>query len=259
MTHLQKNICRKNIILFLAKLLTQLSFIFSIFSCSHNTDWRKADRSSMGIAPTPEQESEAIVHVYAARAVRWRGYFAVHSWVATKEKNADHYTTYHVVGFRVESRGTAVVVEKDIPDRRWYGAAPDLIQELKGEKAEAAIPKIKAAVENYPNASTYRVWPGPNSNTFVSYILRNVPELTVELPPHAIGKDWLNDGDFFAYTESGSGLQFSFFGLLGLSLGAAEGIEVNLLGLNFGIDVLRPALKLPLLGRVGFKDKPVWD
>ena len=236
-----------------------LTLVFVLVGCTHNTDWRKADRSGVGIAPLPEKESEAIVHVYAARAVRWRGYFAVHSWIATKEKNADHYITYHVVGFRLESRGTSVLIEKDVPDRRWYGAVPSLIQELKGAKAEAAIPKIKAAAETYPNAKIYRAWPGPNSNTFISHILRRVPELGVELPPHAIGKDWINEGDFFAYTESGTGVQFSIFALLGLSLGAAEGIELNLLGLNFGIDVLRPALKLPFVGRLGFDDAPVFD
>jgi hypothetical protein len=30
-----------------------------------------------------------------------------------------------------------------------------------------------------------------------------------------------------------------------------EGIEVNLLGLNFGIDFKSPALKLPGIGRLG--------
>jgi len=31
-----------------------------------------------------------------------------------------------------------------------------------------------------------------------------------------------------------------------------EGLEVNVAGLSFGMDVKRPALKLPLIGRVGF-------
>jgi hypothetical protein len=31
-----------------------------------------------------------------------------------------------------------------------------------------------------------------------------------------------------------------------------EGLEVNLLGLGFGIDPLGPALKLPFIGRIGF-------
>ncbi len=43
--------------------------------------------------------------------------------------------------------------------------------DLRGEKAEAAIPKIRQAAADYPYRDSYRVWPGPNSNTFVSFIL----------------------------------------------------------------------------------------
>jgi hypothetical protein len=35
-----------------------------------------------------------------------------------------------------------------------------------------------------------------------------------------------------------------------------EGIEVNLLGLNFGIDFKSPALKLPGIGRLGLSPAP---
>lgn len=56
-------------------------------------DWRTADRSSAGLAPLPEKESRAVVQVYAARTLRWRKYFAVHSWIATKEAGASEYQT----------------------------------------------------------------------------------------------------------------------------------------------------------------------
>ena len=35
-------------------------------------------------------------------------------------------------------------------------------------------------------------------------------------------------------------------------MGWVEGIEVNVLGLVTGIDIRRPALKLPGFGRIGF-------
>jgi hypothetical protein len=227
---------------------------FLLCSCAHR-DWRTADRSSSGIAPDPLIEKEALVHLYAARTMGWRGAFAVHSWLATKEKNADHYITYHVMRFRLKQTGTVVVIDKDIPDRKWFGAEPYLIEELKGEKAERAIAKIEAAAKTYPYSAFYRAWPGPNSNTFISYILRRVPELGVELPPHAIGKDWIDSGDLVGFSETGTGVQFSLFGVFGLTLGLAEGFELNVLSLNFGLDFWRPAIKLPLVGRVGFKDK----
>ncbi len=217
-------------------------------------DWRTADRSSMGLAPRPEDESDALVQIYAARAFRWRGYFAVHTWVATKEKNAAAYTTYHVTNFGLRRTGSTIVMQEDIPDRRWFGADSDLLYELKGLKAERAIPQIQAAVQTYPYHDFYRAWPGPNSNTFVSHIIRQSPDLRFELPPHAIGKDWLGDGDLVGVSETGTGLQFSLFGLLGLTMGLGEGIEVNLLGLSMGIDFLRPAIKLPLVGRLGMRD-----
>ena len=55
----------------------------------------------------------------------------------------------------------------------------------------------------------------------------------------------------FAAAPSGSGFQISLFGLAGILLAIDEGIEVNILGLNIGIDAVVPALKLPAIGRLG--------
>lgn len=225
---------------------------------SPRVDWRTADRSSVGIAPLPKDEPRALVQLYAARAINWRGYFAVHSWIAIKEKNADSYVTYQVTGFEVRRGGPAVRISEEAPDRRWFDAEPVLLQQLAGEEAETAIPKIRAAAASYPYPKSYRAWPGPNSNTFISYILRRVPEIGIELPPNAIGKDWIDDGKIFGRSESGTGWQVSVYGLLGVTLGLAEGVEINVLGLTFGVDILSPALKLPLIGRVGMKDGVVW-
>lgn len=101
--------------------------------------WWEADRSSAGLAPLPQEEKAAVVQVYAARTINWKGWLSVHSWIATKEKDADYYETYQVMGYRVFRGGEAVSVKKDIPDRRWFGAEPELIEELRGEKAERAI------------------------------------------------------------------------------------------------------------------------
>lgn len=231
---------------------------FLLTGCGHSS-WRTADRSSVGIAPTPLEAKEAIVQVYVARTFRWHKYLAVHSWVAIKEKGALNYEVFHVVGWQARRGGSAIRAGYDVPDRKWYGSIPYIITDLRGEKAEAAIPQVRAAIESYKYQNFYRLFPGPNSNSFVSHIIRNVDELQVELPPNAVGKDWIDDGDFFAWSESGTGVQVSLFGLLGFTLGLAEGIEVNLLGLTFGVDILRPALKLPAIGRLGFEDAPVWD
>ncbi len=164
-----------------------------------------------------------------------------------------------MIGWRTQRGLPAVRVEKDIPDRHWFGAKPILVASYIGEKAEAMIPEIGEAVKNYPYQNQYRAWPGPNSNTFVSHIIRSTKGMGVELPSNAIGKDWIYKGQPVGLSETSTGVQFSLVGALGFTLGLAEGIEVNLLGLSFGLDFARPALKLPLVGRVGMDDKPLFD
>ena len=215
-------------------------------------DWRTADRSSAGVAPVPGETREAVVSVWAARAFNWRGLLAVHTWIATKPENASWYEVHQVVGWRGRGGGAVVVSSRDLPDRYWYGQPPRLVKELRGPAAASAIPKILEAVDAYPYTHEYRLWPGPNSNTFTAWVARRVPELRVDLPAIAIGKDYLEDGRLFAAAPGGRGFQISVFGLAGVIVGVEEGIEINLLGLVFGVDPLGPAIKLPGVGRIGF-------
>ena len=215
-------------------------------------DWRTADRSSAGIAPAPAEVAEAVVSVWAARAFNWRGLLAVHTWIATKAENAPHYMVHQVIGWRGRGGGNVVVSSPDHPDRSWYGQPPRLVKELRGPAAARAIPKILDAVDSYPYTHHYRLWPGPNSNTFTAFVARRVPELGVDLPAIAIGKDYLEDGRVVAPAPGGRGFQISLFGLAGVLVGIEEGIEINALGLVFGLDPLGPAIKLPGVGRIGF-------
>lgn len=47
------------------------------------------------------------------------------------------------------------------------------------------------------------------------------------------------------------GLYASLSDYLDMTIGWVEGVEINFLGAVLGIDVRRPALKLPGLGRLG--------
>lgn len=226
--------------------------VFAMTSDDRNDNWRTASRDSIGLAPDAATTKEAIVHVYAARAFKWRGHFAVHTWIATKAEGAPDYLVYEVVGWGVGYGGKAIRVRRGLPDREWYGSRPDLLAEMRGPDAAAAIEKIQTAVVTYPYQDSYTTWPGPNSNTFVAHILRQVPELRADLPPTAIGKDYLPGPDFAAVTPSGTGGQLSLYGLLGIAVGIEEGLEVNVLGLNFGVDPGELALRLPGFGKVGF-------
>jgi hypothetical protein len=204
----------------------------------------------VGLAPDPAATPEAVVQVYGARCSRWRGYFGIHTWIAVKPAGARAYTIYEVMDSYFRRTGSAVAIRKRRPDARWFGHTPELLAERHGDGVAALIGRIEQVVREYPYAHEYVVWPGPNSNTFTAYVARAVPELGLDLPPTAIGKDYLGDR-LFAPAPSGSGFQLSLFGLLGVLASGVEGFEVNVLGLAFGIDPFSPALRLPLVGRFG--------
>jgi hypothetical protein len=213
--------------------------------------WSEARWDSAGLAPDPATTSDAIVQVYAARAWGWKGIFAVHTWLIMKREGAPRYDRYEVVGWGVRHGRPAVQRDMRAIDGYWAGNLPQIVVDRRGPEVEALIGRIETAIETYPYPDQYRSWPGPNSNTFVAHIARSVPELAIELPPTAIGKDYLANGNLFASTPSGTGYQMSVLGLLGLSLGRDEGLELNLLGLTLGIDPLDVAIKLPAVGRIG--------
>ena len=77
-----------------------------------------------------------------------------------------------------------------------------------------------------------------------------MPELELDLPPTAIGKDYLGK-TMIKKSSSGTGFQFSLGGLLGVLASWEVGIEINILGLVFGVDPIDPAIKFPFIGRIG--------
>lgn len=211
-------------------------------------NWQTADRSSAGLLPSASDRPEPVIRVFGARTVRWRSIFAVHTWIVVKDKNAPAYTRYDYTAW-----GEPIRTNGFAPDGRWFGAAPEIIVAVDGERAEALIPKIRDVVENYKFRSygDYSVWPGPNSNTFVQAALDSVPELRAVLPPTAIGKDFPYTGRWAGLTPSGTGIYASLAGYVGFSIGWVEGLEINFFGAVLGLDIRRPALKLPGLGRFG--------
>lgn len=215
-------------------------------------DYRSANRKSAGIAPDPSKTSDAIIQVYSARTFNWRGIFAVHTWIAVKTKNASFYTVYHLIGWRSFWNLPIVAIEKDLPDRYWFNQKPNMLLDIRGEKAEKIIPKIEQAAQSYPYPNTYNTWPGPNSNTFIAWIARAVPEMQLALPSNAIGKDYLPIKNFLSPAPSGTGYQLSIDGVMGIMLAKKEGLEINILGLVYGFNPFTLTLKLPGFGDLNF-------
>ncbi len=200
------------------------------------SNWRTADRSSAGITPKARDYKPALIQVYAAHAYNWRGLFAVHTWIALKPQGADQYRIFQVTLWELWRKGTTVFESTGPPDRNWFGNKPVIIRSISGAKAEQLIPQILKAIARYPFPKTYYAWPGPNSNTFTAYIGRQVPGLDLIMPPNALGKDYLPARHFIVTTPSHSGYLFSLLGIYALSVSKQGGVQLTVLGLNFGFN-----------------------
>jgi len=161
-------------------------------ACTADRDWRTASREPAGIAPDPVVTNEAVLHVYGAPAWGWRGWFAIHTWIAAKRTGEPIYTVYEVIGWR-QYRGQPVVrIEADLPDRYWFGERPRLLKEHRGAGVDKLIEAVDRAARAYPWPDNYSAFPGPNSNTFTAWVARQVPELGLNLPFSAIGSGYVN-------------------------------------------------------------------
>jgi hypothetical protein len=208
--------------------------------------WRTADWSASGILAKADGDREAAIYVMAARTGGLKGALSVHSWIVFKKAGASAYERYDKVGWGMPVRRNAYA-----PDGRWYSNIPQVIHEVRGEAAEQLIPQVEAAIASYPYAMRggYRIWPGPNSNSFVAHVLREVPELGARMPPNATGRDYAPGWAAAQWLPEG-GVHVTAGGWLGFTIGRKAGLEVHFLGLVAGLDFARPALKIPAFGRV---------
>ena len=210
--------------------------------------WREADWTSAKVLPAAEDNPQAAIYVFSAQTGGMKGAFASHSWIVIKGAGDDTYNRYDKVGW-----GSPIRRNGYPADARWYSNPPHLVTAVTGADAEGLIPKVEQAIQDYPYAKAggYRIWPGPNSNTFVAHVLRSVPELGAVLPPDAVGRDYLTEGKLFQIDPDGRDLHATLYGLIGFSAGLRSGLEVHVMGLVAGIDLQRPGLKIPALGRFG--------
>ena len=208
--------------------------------------WRSADWSSAGILPRPADEPDASIRVMAARTGGLKGVISVHSWLVLKRRGAAAYDRYEVVGW-----GRPLQHNRQPPDGRWFSNAPVAVFTLKGEEAERLIPKLEAAIHAYrfTERGSYRLWPGPNSNTFVATVLAAVPELNASLPPTAIGRDYRASA--WLYRTPAGGWSLSLGGVAALTLGLRDGVALSLGGLVAGVRFEDFAILLPGFGALG--------
>jgi hypothetical protein len=133
---------QKVLLLILALFLFPLGVYAALYASKERpASFRDADWSSVGMLPAASADREARFLVFTGRTGRWKGIFAVHSWVVFKPENAASWSRYDVVGWGqpVRSNGWA-------PDGRWFGDAPRVLVDVRGPEASALIPRVKAAI-----------------------------------------------------------------------------------------------------------------
>ena len=167
-----------------------LIFMVTLGACTRR-NWAEAHKNSAGIAPLASEYDDAVVMAFRARTWGFRGIIADHTWIATKHQGADSYKVYEVIGWRRGNGQKVVRIRNDVPDRFWFGAQPIVMTDIRGPEARELVNKVEQAVDEYPYAYEYRVFPGPNSNTFTAWVAKQIPELNLELPFRAIGKDYI--------------------------------------------------------------------
>src|SRR5205814_2258712 len=87
---------------------------------------------------------DARLLVFTGRTGRWKGIFAVHSWIVFKGENAARWTRYDVVGW-----GQPVRTNGWVPDGRWFGDTPRVLVDVRGEQAKALIPRVEGIEFNF--------------------------------------------------------------------------------------------------------------
>ena len=212
--------------------------------------WRTANWASSGLLPAAQSTPEAHVIVLASRTGNWKSIFAEHMSIVVKPA-AGEWARYDVVGWGDPVRRNAFAA-----DAFWYGNQPYIVCDIEGAEAAALIPRIEESIARYPfsGPGAYRVWPGPNSNSFVAWVVRNTQGFAVELPPAAVGKDFISPSAGIAEAASRTGFVVSLWGAFGVTLALREGLEINLFGGVIGVDPEDLAIKLPSLGKLSLLD-----
>jgi len=192
----------------------------------------------------PPPGNETIVAVLTGTLPAPMNDIARHPWFAVRRAGATEWRVYEVPYLGTET--------DPFRDHTPYGD-PILHHVWRGAEADRAAACLEAKAQAWIDSHPYRFYPGPNSNTFGAAMLRAC-KLHASLPATAIGKDWhgLIGG---GVTTEGTGLELQT-AVAGVRIGLKEGVQIHVLGLEFGIDLWPPALIVPFgPGRIGFADR----
>ena len=213
------------------------------FACLSLAACRAARPSEL---PRDEAWIVAVQSVRIPDWMQWYTQFAHHTWIDAKRGSDDAWVRLEVEGEHTGGTLEALAPSEARAHRRW-GRDVELHGFVVGAEAHRIAQRLDEAVAKFgpQYAATYRGWPGPNSNTFVRDVAREIGGPSFVFDHNAVGKDW--HGFFGAgWTPSRTGVHVDVPGL-GFALAAREGLELHLLGLVLGLQLSPLRLELPVL------------
>jgi len=142
-----------------------------------------------GFTDLGSQPKQAVVQVRCAK-IPWVSPVAAHCWFAEYDPAAEAWNRWEVWQTADPGPGGWGHLRKNQSGPgAGVGAGPSwALAEWTGQPAER-IGRALADSEAYPYRNTYRYWPGPNSNTFVAWVLRRA-DVEFDLPPAAWGSGY---------------------------------------------------------------------
>lgn len=182
-----------------------------------------------------------ILQLRAARIPGPLGYLAAHYWfVVIRGSDMQRWEVWQNADAGGESWGH---LHKNLkPFDEGVGHGPSWVeQQWNGLPAELIASVIESSPYNYENKRYYRYWPGPNSNTFVQWVLDEAKS-DYSVGPLAIGKDYLG---LAGYKKTGKVIRFSS-PILGLKLKWPGEFEFQFLTMTIGIRFKPLSVRFPL-------------
>lgn len=103
------------------------------------------------------------------------GWLAVHYWFVILEgEKPQRWEIWQRRGVKPESWGH--LHKNLLPPHAGVGNGESWLDyQWSGSEAIALAEVIQTSPEVYPHTHCYRYWPGPNSNTYVQWVLHQVP------------------------------------------------------------------------------------